>query len=96
MIIIQGLCGRGRIPRGARNVSREMEEGEDRQGLPPLSRRLPPDATGLRRALQGQHEKAGAKGNGAAASMLKTEPKGLAPNKSSNQWITRPVLGLVS
>lgn len=35
-------------------------------------------------------------GNGAAASMLKTEPKGLAPNKSSNQWITRPVLGLVS
>lgn len=55
------------------SASREMGEGEVCPALPPM-------ATSLRGALQWQHEKAGAKGNGAAASMLKTEPKGLAPS----------------
>lgn len=54
------------------SASREMGEGEACPALPPT-------ATSLRRALQWQYEKAGAKGRGAAASMLKTEPKGLAP-----------------
>lgn len=84
MVVIQGLCGKGHIPRRARKGELSMpQERWEKARI----------AKGSHHHLEGN---GAAASNCAAASMLKTEPKGLAPNKSSNQWITRPVLGLVS